>query len=141
MPTRTSSELRPANRVAYDYAVIRIVPRPELGEFINAGVILHCTERKFLGARIEFSERRLTYLWPDADIGQLRENVEVIPRICAAATDAGPIAQLSARERFHWLTAPRSSSIQMSPVHCGICESPEVALNRLFVKLAFGGDS
>ena len=138
MPTRNSSETPPVSRVAYDYAVIRIVPRPERGEFINAGVILHCSERKFLGARVEFDEGRLACLWQDADLGQLRENVEVIPRICAAAADAGPIALLTARERFHWLTAPRSSAIQISPVHCGTCESPAATLEQLFRKLAAG---
>lgn len=122
-------------RVAYDYAVLRIVPRPERGEFINAGVVLHCPERRYLEALVHFDEPRLAALWPGADLEQLRENVEILPRICRGDRNAGPIAALPPRERFHWLVAPRSAAIQVSPVHCGICDAPETALNDLFRRL------
>ncbi len=126
---------------AFDYALVRVVPRPERGEFVNAGVIVHCPEKRFLSARVHFDDGRILALWPGSDVAQLRDNVEVIPRICSGAADAGPIAALGMRERFHWLVAPRSSAIQMSPVHCGICESPETALQDLYGKLVAGTES
>jgi len=117
---------------SFDYAVVRVVPRVERQEFLNAGVILFCLERDFLQARVEVSEARLRALWPEADAGLVRQHLEAIPRICAGAPDGGPIARLSLRERFHWLVAPRSTILQVSPVHSGLCESPERTLEELF---------
>ncbi len=122
-------------RSSFDYAVIRVVPRVEREEFLNVGVLLFCLERKFLEARVRVDESRLTVLWPDVDMDAVRRHLEAIPSICRAAPDAGPIARLSQRERFHWLTAPRSTMIQMSPVHSGMCEAPDEALGRLFQQL------
>ena len=119
-------------RSSFDYAVIRVVPRVEREEFINAGVLLFCLEKDFLAARIEVDERRLLALWPEIDIELVRQHLEAIPRICAGSPDGGPIAKLSLRERFHWLVAPRSTVIQVSPVHAGLCASPERALDELF---------
>jgi hypothetical protein len=119
-------------RSSFDYAVIRVVPRVERGELINAGVILFCLERDFLAARIEVNEPRLRALWPETDVALVRQHLEAFPRICAGSPDAGPIGRLSLRERFHWLVAPRSTIIQVSPVHAGLCESPERALDELF---------
>ena len=120
---------------SFDFATIRIVPRVDREEFINAGVLLFCLERKFLGARVEVDDARLTTLWPDIDLELLRQHVESFPKICAGVPDGGPIARLSLRERFHWLAAPRSTVIQISPVHSGICESPEEKLDELFERL------
>lgn len=117
---------------SFDYAVIRVVPRVEREEFVNAGVLLFCLEKDFLQARIEVNEPRLRSLWPETDVELVRQHLEAIPRICAGSPDAGPIARLSLRERFHWLVAPRSTMIQVSPVHAGLCESPERALDELF---------
>jgi len=117
---------------SFDYAVIRVVPRPEREEFINAGVILFCLERQFLGARVQVDEPRLKALWPEIDLDLLRPHLEAFPKICAGDASAGPIARLCQRERFHWLVAPRSTLIQVSPVHSGLCESPQAALDRLF---------
>lgn len=117
---------------SFDYAVIRVVPRVEREEFVNAGVLLFCLERDFLAARVEVNEPRLRALWPEADVGLVRQHLEAIPRICAGSPEGGPIAKLSLRERFHWLVAPRSTIIQVSPVHAGLCESPERALDELF---------
>jgi hypothetical protein len=116
---------------SFDYAVIRLVPRVERGEFINAGVVLWCSERQFLGARVKLDEARLLALWPSADVEMLRDHLEAVPRICAGELAAGPIAQLSKRERFHWLVSPRSTVVQPSPVHSGLCDDPEPVLNRL----------
>ena len=120
---------------SFDYAVIRLVPRVERVEFINAGVILFCLEQRVLSARIELDEKRLRALWPDVDLDLVREHLEAFNKICRGDPDAGPIAQLSQRERFHWLVAPRSTMIQVSPVHSGLCESPSTAIENLVQQL------
>ena len=120
---------------SFDYAVIRVVPRVDREEFVNAGVILFCLEKDFLQARIEVDEARLRALWPEVDVALVRQHLEAIPRICTGDPDAGPIARLSLRERFHWLVSPRSTMIQVSPVHSGLCENPERALEDLFRKM------
>ena len=107
---------------SFDYAVVRVVPRVERGEFINAGVIVFCLERKFLEARVLVDEARLKALWPEIDVELVRRHLEAIPKIAAGDASAGPIARLSQRERFHWLVSPRSTMIQVSPVHTGLCE-------------------
>ena len=120
---------------SFDYAVIRVVPRVEREELINAGVILFCLEQDFLQARVEVNEPRLRALWPEADVELIRQHLEGIPKICAGSPDGGPIARLSLRERFHWLVAPRSTIIQVSAVHAGLCNSPERALDELFEQM------
>jgi hypothetical protein len=119
----------------YDYAVIRVVPRIEREEFINAGVILSCQKLGFLGARIALDEARLLALAPDVDLELVRRHLAAIPAICAGHAEAGPIGALPPRGRFHWLTARRSSIIQTSPVHTGRCGDPEATLDRLLAKL------
>jgi hypothetical protein len=103
----------------YDYAVVRVVPRVERGEFVNAGVIVSCAASGFLCARIELDEGRLQALDPGVDLAGLRAALAAIPVICAGGAEAGALGRLSPRERFHWLVAPRSSSIQTSSVHTG----------------------
>jgi hypothetical protein len=116
---------------SFDYAIVRVVPRVERQEFINAGVIVFCLEKRYLDARIHLNEARLKALWPDVDIALVREHLSAIPRICAGDASAGPIANLSQRERFHWLVAARSTIIQTSPTHIGLCEGTEDLLDRL----------
>ncbi|MDQ2711131.1 MAG: DUF3037 domain-containing protein [Acidobacteriota bacterium] len=117
---------------SFDYVVIRIVPLVEREEFFNAGVILFCPQQKFLSARVYLDEKKLTVLAPELDLENLQRRLEGIQKICAGDQTAGPIAQLSQRARFHWLVAPRSTIVQVSPAHSGICEEPEAVLNRLF---------
>lgn len=119
-------------RNAYEYAVIRAVPRVERDEFINVGVVLFCRERRFLAARLAIDEPRLHALAPDLDIELLRRQLGHIPLICAGGTQAGPIGDLPAHERFRWLSAPRSAIVQASEVHVGICADPQATLDRLF---------
>lgn len=119
-------------RTSFEYAIIQVVPRVERGELVNAGVILFCLERDFLQARVEVNEPRLRALWPEIDLELVRQHLEAIPKICAGSPDAGPIGRLSLRERFHWLVSPRSTIIQVSPVHAGLCDDPERALDDLF---------
>jgi hypothetical protein len=123
---------------SFDYAVVRVVPRVERGEFINAGVIVFCLERKLLEARVVVDEARLTALWPEIDVELVRRHLEAIPKIAAGDYSAGPIARLSQRERFHWLVSPRSTIIQVSPVHTGLCEcdtEPVEIVEELFQRL------
>ncbi len=116
---------------SFDYAVVRVVPRVERGEFINAGVIVFCLEQRFLAARVEVDEARLRALWPEVDVELVRKHLEAIPKIAAGDTSAGPIARLSQRERFHWLVSPRSTMIQVSPAHSGLCGEPGETLAEL----------
>lgn len=109
---------------SYDYAVIRVVPRVDREEFMNVGIIISCPARDFLEARIEVDETRLLAFAPHIDLESVRAHLASIPRICAGGSDAGPIGQLSPRERFHWLVAPRSTIIQTSRVHSGRCTEP-----------------
>ena len=120
---------------SYDYAIVRVVPRVERGEFVNAGVILFCRTRRFLGARIALDGGRLAALAPQLDITELMQHLAVIPLVCAGGVGAGPIGLLPLADRFHWLVAPRSAMVQTSPVHSGLCDAPELALEQLLESL------
>ena len=115
----------------YDYAIIRVVPKVEREEFINVGVIVSCPAQKFLEARIELNEQRLMALDATLDMESIKANLATIPAICAGGKAAGKIGQLTQRERFYWLVAVRSSIIQTSPVHTGLCKHPAVVLEHL----------
>ncbi len=115
----------------YDYAIIRIVPRVERGEQINVGVILSCVDVEFLEARVDFDAARLLALDSAVDLDVVRDGLSSITAICAGGTAAGPLGTLSARERFRWLVSPRSTVIQMSPVHTGRTSDPAAALEQL----------
>lgn len=116
---------------SFDYAVIRVVPRVEREEFINAGVIVFCLEKRYLAARIHLDAARLKALWPEIDVDLVREHLLAIERVCNGDPAGGPIAKLSQRERFHWLNSARSTIIQPSPVHTGICDGTDGVLDRL----------
>lgn len=119
------------DRSTYDYAVIRVVPRVEREEFVNVGVVVSCPDRDFLEARIELDPARIAALDATLDIESIRAHLSTIPLICRGGEAAGPIGRLPPRERFHWLIAPRSAVIQVSPAHTGRCEDPEALLTRL----------
>ncbi len=124
-------------RSSFDYAIVRVVPRVERGEFINAGVILFCRTRRYLAARIELDVPRLLALAPEAerDLAAIEQHLDAIPVICAGGTAAGPIGALSQAERWHWLVAPTSTIIQPSPVHSGLCTEPAVMLEHLLATM------
>jgi len=115
----------------YDYAIVRVVPKVDREEFMNVGVIVSCPDRDFLAARIELDERRLAALDPTVDIESARAHLASIPAICAGGEQAGPIGDLTPRQRFDWLIAPRSTIIQTSAAHTGTCEDPAAALEHL----------
>jgi hypothetical protein len=119
----------------YDYAVIRVVPRVERGEMINVGVILSCPDVSFLEARIELDEARLLAFDPTLDLDEVRAHLDTIPMTCRGGADDGPIGALPQRARFHWLVAPRSTIIQVSPVHTGRTDDPAAALERLLDRM------
>ena len=124
---------------SFDYALVRVVPRVEREEFINAGVILYCLTQRFLGARVALDPQRLRALYPGADVELVQGHLESIPRVCAGGRGAGPIGQLPQKERFHWLVAPRSTILQTSPVHSGLCADPQAALDALFARMVLPG--
>lgn len=120
---------------SFDYAVIRVVPRVELEEFVNAGVVVFCLERRFLEVRVRCDERRMLALWPELDIARVRHQMEAFERVARGDATAGPIARMPQRERFHWLVAPRSTMIQVSPVHTGISDTPEQVVGELLERM------
>lgn len=116
---------------SYDYAIVRVVPKVDREEFVNVGVIVSCPARSFLEARIELDEKRLAALDATIDLGSIRAHLASIPAICAGGEQAGPIGQLTPRQRFDWLIAPRSTIIQTSAAHTGTCADPAAALEHL----------
>jgi hypothetical protein len=117
---------------SFDYAVIRVVPFTEREEFFNAGVILFCPQQRFLKARVHLDSGKLHALAAALQADEVQQRLDAVVKICAGDKTAGPIALISQRARFHWLVAPRSTLIQVSPVHSGICQEPEPMLDRLF---------
>ena len=120
---------------AYDYAIVRVVPRVEREEFVNVGVIVSCPMLNFLDARFAIDEARLRALDPNIDIETIRAHTDSIRAICAGGKTAGPFARLSQRERFHWIVAPRSTIIQTSAVHTGKCDDPNTLIEHLLEKM------
>ncbi|HIK13571.1 MAG TPA: DUF3037 domain-containing protein [Oscillatoriaceae cyanobacterium M33_DOE_052] len=119
------------DHLTYDYAIIRVVPKVEREEFINVGVIVSCATSRFLEARIELDQQRLMALDPTLDIDMICSHLAVIPIICAGGKESGPIGQLPQRERFHWIVAPRSTIIQTSRVHTGLCQDLTAVIEHL----------
>lgn len=122
-------------RCSFDYAIVRVVPRVERGEFVNAGVVLFCPTEAFLESRIELDCERLRAIYPAVDCELIQNHLESVPRICRGGAEGGPIGQLPQRARFHWLVAPRSTMVQMSPVHAGIGDDLHAAMELLLKKL------
>lgn len=116
---------------SFDYALLRVVPRVERQEFVNAGVVVFCREKRYLAARVRLDRERVRALWPEADLELIAQHLDAVVRICEGDPAAGAIAQLSQSERFHWLVSPRSTIIQPSPVHTGLCDGTDDLLDGL----------
>lgn len=122
-------------RHLYEYAVIRVVPLVEREEFVNTGIILFCKRQKFITVRFDLPEDKLRMLCRDTDIDQIKLNLQSFEKIALGKKDGGPIAAMEIAERFRWLTAVRSSVIQTSRPHPGLCSDLEGTVNRLFEEL------
>jgi Protein of unknown function (DUF3037) len=121
--------------VSFQYALLRVVPRVDRGECLNAGVVLFARTERFLRARVALDATRLAAVHPGADSGVLARHLDARARVAAGDPAAGPIARLSQSERFNWLVAPSSTAIQPSPVHTGLCADPAATLDELFERL------
>jgi hypothetical protein len=125
-----------AAREPFQYALVRVVPRVERGESLNAGVVLFCRPCRYLAARTWLDERALEALAPGCDAAEVRPHLAVVEAVAAGdAETGGAVAALPQSERFHWLTAPASTIVQPSPVHTGLTDDPEADLERLFASL------
>jgi hypothetical protein len=124
-----------AGRSPFQYAALRIVPRVERGEAVNAGVVLFCRPKRFLGARTHLDEALLAALSPECEPKEISALLDTIERIADGSPAGGPIAALPASERFHWLVAPASTIVQAGPVHTGLTADPAGELDRLFTRL------
>jgi len=122
-------------RAPFSYAMLRVVPRIERGERFNAGVVVFCRQRRFLGVRIELDEQRLRALAPDVDADGVRRHLAALERVAAGDPEAGPIAALHPSERFGWIVAPSSTIVQPSEVHTGLSDDPARTLDTLFAEL------
>jgi len=119
----------------FEYAVLKVIPRVERGECINAGVVLYCQADGFLGARVHLDPARLLALDTGADLEAVRAHLEAFRSVCAGGPEAGAVGRLPLRERFGWLVAPRSTVVQPSEVHTGLTDDPEAELERLLQRM------
>ena len=117
---------------AFDYVIVQVVPRVDRDERLTVGVILFCPTAASLGCRIALDERWVGVLAPDVDVAALAGQLDAIRAVAAGEVNAGPIASLPPSERFHWLSAPRSTVVQPSTAHAGLCDDPAAALDHLF---------
>ena len=123
------------DRRSFEYAIVRVVPRVERGEFVNVGAIVSSDAERYLAARFAVDEARLRALDPQIDLTAIRTALDAIAAVCEGGAAAGPIGQLTLRERFHWLVAPRSTIIQTSAVHTGRCDDLDGALDHLLDRM------
>lgn len=120
------------SRVTFEYAVIRVLPKVEREEFVNVGVILFSKRKKFLGVKIHVDESKLLALSPELDLVQIKEYLAAWEKVCEGAPEGGRIGEMELPSRFRWLTANRSTMIQSSPTHTGMCTDPEEVLAKAF---------
>lgn len=119
----------------FEYAVLRVVPRVEREEFVNAGIILYCKSRGFLQVLHELNKEKIHLLCAACDVEELAAHLTAFASIAAGNKNAGPIAQLDMAARFRWLTARRSTILQTSRVHPGFCDDPSEMIQKLFGQL------
>ena len=120
------------SRDTFEYAVLRVMPRVERGEFLNAGVLVYCRQRDYLGSRVHLDPERLHVLDPTADAVAIGRALQAAADVCAADPGAGAAGREALGSRFRWLTAPRSTVVQTGPVHTGLTADPDAEADRLF---------
>jgi hypothetical protein len=119
----------------YEYAVIRLVPRVERGEYINVGVVLYCKSLKTLDFVFQINKNRILSLFPEVDLEEVESHLLSFQKICQGTPDSGLIGSQELASRFRWLTARRSTIIQASEIHPGYCQQPTAALNKIFEEM------
>jgi hypothetical protein len=119
------------SRETFEYAVLRVVPRVERGESLNAGVLVYCRQRDYLGSRVHLDADRLRALDPTADPDAIRRALQAAADVCAADPASGAAGREALGSRFRWLTAPRSTVVQAGPVHTGLTDDPDAEADRL----------
>lgn len=119
----------------YEYAVIRLVPRVERGEYINIGVVLYCKSLKSLDFVFQINEERILALFPELDLAEVESHLHSFKKICQGTPDSGLIGSQDLASRFRWLTARRSTIIQASDIHPGYCQQSLAALNKIFEEM------
>lgn len=124
-----------AERSAFEYAVLRVVPRVERGEMINAGVLVYCRPLRYLAAKIDLDAGRVLALDPDADLAGIERALAAVALVCSQDAAAGSAGQQDIGRRFRWLTSPRSTVVQPGPVHTGLTDDPEGEADRLLAAL------
>ncbi|MES2558851.1 MAG: DUF3037 domain-containing protein [Bacteroidota bacterium] len=123
------------DKQVFEYAIIRVLPRVERGEFVNTGVVVYCKKQSFLKAKIQLNEQRIKSLYEEADVEEINNHLKAFEQICLGNLEAGPIAALDVPSRFRWLTAKRSTVIQASEIHPGLCTDPQAVLEKLFEQM------
>ena len=123
------------DNLLFEYAIIRVVPRVEREEFLNVGVIVYCSSQQFLQTVFTLDELRLTALFPEVNVEEVRDHLRAFEQISEGKEDAGPIAGLDMASRFRWLTARRSTVLQTSPVHPGLCKNAGDTIKQLHQQL------
>ncbi len=124
-----------SGRRAFEYAVLRVVPRVDRGELMNAGVLLYCRPLRYLGASVDLDADRLLALDPAADPRAIEDALAAVAAVCDQLPAAGPAGLQDIGRRFRWLTAPRSTVVQPGPVHTGLTDDPPAELERLLAAL------
>ena len=119
----------------FEYAIIRVVPRVEREEFLNVGVILYCADENFLNTKCELNKEKLSVMCDDLDFDDLQKRLYAFEQICKGTEEGGPIGKLPIASRFRWLTAARSTIVQTSPVHPGLCSNALETLDKLYEEL------
>ena len=120
------------DKATFEYAVIRLVPKVEREEFINVGVLLFSKPKRFLGMRSHLDMNRVAALAPDLEQEQIQEYLNAWEAVCTGGRQGGPIGQMDTASRFRWLSAARSTLLQCSPIHPGLCADPEAVLDKLY---------
>jgi len=119
----------------FEYAVLRVVPKVEREEFLNVGVVLYCPKQKFLQVRFHLDGERIKAFACELDIPEIGQYLQAFEKICAGTKDSGPIGKLTVADRFRWLTATRSTVVQTSKTHTGLCNDVKETLDRLYAQL------